>query len=63
MPRGGSNKCLSVREAAEHLGIAVGTLRNSYRKWGLEVVRVGGSIKFRERELERYLDEHTEKCA
>jgi excisionase family DNA binding protein len=52
---GGSNKLLSAAETAELLGVHRETLYREWEKWGLRGIRVGRSIKFRERDIESWL--------
>lgn len=63
---GGSNRVLSMREAAEYLHVAYGTLSRRYRQWGIAHHRIGGKVVsgrmkggrvyFRERNLEAWLE-------
>jgi excisionase family DNA binding protein len=55
---GGSNRMLSVVEVAEQLGVSKFTVYDSWRGWGLEAHRVGKHLRFRERDLEAWLDAH-----
>ena len=52
----------NTQEAGEYLDLSPKTLANS-RSSGTGVIinfiRVGGSIKYRKSELDKYLDEHT----
>jgi excisionase family DNA binding protein len=52
---GGSNRMLTMRQTAEFLGVAHKTLTMSWRSWELPGYRIGGCIKFRERDLEAWL--------
>lgn len=55
---GGSNRVLSLTEAAERIGIAPKTLYNRWRSWPeLRGFKVGNLVKFRERNVESYLDQ------
>lgn len=56
MARGGSNQMLSVQQTAENLGLSSCTLYRQWRKWGLKGYRVGRQLKFREREIESWLE-------
>lgn len=53
---GGSNKLLSPAETARYLGISVRTLRRRRAEWGLPVHRVGNEIKFRVRDIEKFIE-------
>ena len=53
---GGSNRVLSLAEAAERIGVAPSTLYKHWREWtGLRGFKVGSLVKFRERNVEAYL--------
>lgn len=56
MGSGGSNRLLSVRETAERLGVGLSTLRHNWQAWGLEAYRIGSTLKFRERNVENWLE-------
>ncbi len=58
--RGGSNVLLTPDEAANALGVSKRTLMDSYRRWGIPVVRVGKHIRFRTRALEQWIDANEE---
>lgn len=53
---GGSNKSLSMKEAAEYIGVAYVTLKHNYRVWGIPYIPVGGKITFRVRDLDAWLE-------
>lgn len=54
---GGSNRVLSLAEAAERIGIAPRTLYDHWREWPeLRGFKVGSLVKFRERNVEAYID-------
>jgi excisionase family DNA binding protein len=57
---GGSNKLISMREAAELLNVSYKRLAANRETWGIKSVRVGGRIKFAERELQAYVERNTE---
>lgn len=59
--RGGSNVLLTPDQAAEVLGVSRRTLLDSYRRWGIPVVRVGKHVRFRTRHLDKWVDDHTEE--
>lgn len=57
------SKPLTADKAAEHLGIPKATLmqwRSRYPGYGPNATIVGGSLRYRVNELERWLDAHTE---
>jgi excisionase family DNA binding protein len=54
---GGSNKLISLADTAERLDVPVSTLYKRWREWGLKVYRVGRALKFRERDIEAWLDQ------
>lgn len=58
MTRGGSNRLLTVEEVAEWLRVSHTTVRNRYRQWGLKPQKVGRLLRFRERDIATFLDEH-----
>lgn len=58
MSSGGSNRALSLAEAAERIGIAPSTLYKHWREWKeLRGFKVGNLVKFRERNVESYIDQ------
>lgn len=58
MGSGGSNRVLSLAETAERIGIAPSTLYKHWRDWDeLRGFKVGNLVKFRERNVEAYLDQ------
>jgi excisionase family DNA binding protein len=57
MGSGGSNRVLSLAETAERIGISERTLYNHWREWReLRGFKVGNLVKFRERNVEAYID-------
>ncbi|MFE9574529.1 helix-turn-helix domain-containing protein [Streptomyces sp. NPDC006692] len=58
MTRGGSNRLLTPEEVAEWLRVSATTVRNEYRAWGRKPQKVGRLLRFRERDIVIYLDEH-----
>lgn len=57
------SKSLTADQAAEHLGIPKATLmqwRSRYPGYGPNATIVGGALRYRVNELERWLDAHTE---
>jgi excisionase family DNA binding protein len=63
MPSGGSNRLLSISTAAEYLAIPERRLRDNWRRWGLRAYRVGRELRFRERDLENWLERNSEVAA
>jgi excisionase family DNA binding protein len=53
---GGSNKLISLQETAERLDVPTSTLYKRWREWGLTAYRVGRSLKFRERDIDVWID-------
>jgi excisionase family DNA binding protein len=53
---GGSNKLISLRETAERIDVPTSTLYKQWRNWGLPAYHVGRALKFRERDIEAWLD-------
>ncbi|MGW7002618.1 helix-turn-helix domain-containing protein [Streptomyces sp. NPDC054933] len=58
MTQGGSNRLLTPEEVAEWLRVSATTVRNKYRAWGIKPQKVGRLLRFRERDIANYLDEH-----
>ncbi|MFI1307625.1 helix-turn-helix domain-containing protein [Streptomyces sioyaensis] len=58
MTRGGSNRLLTVEEVAAWLRVTETTVRNKYRAWGIKPQKVGRLLRFRERDIANYLEEH-----
>jgi excisionase family DNA binding protein len=58
-----SNKLLSAKETAVFLDVPLSTLYERWRLWGLTAHRVGRGLKFRERDLEKWLDSHKMEAA
>jgi excisionase family DNA binding protein len=55
---GGSNRLLTAAETAEFLAVSKKTLYNYWRTWGLTAFRVGRGLKFRQRDVESWLERH-----
>lgn len=49
---------LTAREAAAYLGVAAGTFRNSWHRWGVPVIRLGGRVIFEKADLDIFMAEH-----
>ena len=56
MAPGGSNRMLSVTETAERLDVPVPTLYDRWRKWELPGYKIGKALKFRERDIEAWIE-------
>lgn len=58
---GGSNRILTMREAAGYVGMSYYRFARHYRSdWRIPCYRVGGRVNFRERDLESFLDQNRE---
>lgn len=55
-------QCLRASEVCELLRISPGTLWRLRRSGKLPAVRVGGQVRYRERDLEAFLNENSEKA-
>ena len=54
-----TNGLLTTQEAAHRLGLAIGTLQNwRIRGEGPAWVRLGRAVRYRETDLERFIDQH-----
>jgi excisionase family DNA binding protein len=53
---GTSNRMISVREVAEMLGISADTVYDEWKKWGLKGYRIGKHLRFREREVDQWIE-------
>jgi excisionase family DNA binding protein len=51
-------KLLTLREAAGFLNVPERTLRAEFRKWGIEAYKVGRAWRFRERDLNDFLEQN-----
>jgi excisionase family DNA binding protein len=49
--------------AAEYLAIPERRLRDNWRRWGMRAYRVGRELRFRERDLENWLERNSEVAA
>jgi excisionase family DNA binding protein len=57
MGSGGSNRVLSIEETAQRLGVRPSTLYKHWREWSeLHGYKVGNLVRFRERNVEAYVD-------
>jgi excisionase family DNA binding protein len=59
MAIGGSNRLVSCRELAEFLSVPERTVRDNWRKWNLQAHKVGRAIRFRERDVDAWLQRNT----
>ncbi len=60
---GGSNRALTVAETAERIGCAPSTLYKHWREWaGLHGYKVGNLVRFRERNVETYIEQLERSC-
>jgi excisionase family DNA binding protein len=59
MAVGGSNRLLGCREVAEFLSVPERTVRENWKRWGLTAHKVGRAIRFRERDIEAWLQRNT----
>lgn len=57
---GGNRKLIGLRETAALLDVPVSTLYKRWATWGLIAYRVGRSLKFREAEVEAWLQQQAE---
>ncbi|MBO2453298.1 helix-turn-helix domain-containing protein [Actinomadura barringtoniae] len=53
---GGSNRLLNAEEVARLLGVPKRTVYSCWRVWGLRGYKVGRHLRFRERELDAWLE-------
>ncbi|MCD7439019.1 helix-turn-helix domain-containing protein [Streptomyces lincolnensis] len=58
MTAGGSNRLLTPEEVAEWFKVSEITVKNKYRAWGLKPQKVGRLLRFRERDVVTYLEDH-----
>lgn len=49
-------RLIGVRETAARLDVPVSTLYKHWREWQLTAYRVGRALKFRERDIETWLE-------
>jgi len=52
---GGSNKLISLAEAARRIDVEPHALRRHRGKWGIPWLKVGQEIKFRERDIDAWI--------
>ena len=53
---GGSNRVLTMREAADFLRLPYKTFARSYKGWGISYFNQGRFVYFRERHLIAYIE-------
>ena len=53
---GGSNKLLTLAEAAEYIRARPDTLRKYRGQWGIPSTRMGKYLVFRERDLKAFIE-------
>jgi excisionase family DNA binding protein len=56
MAAGGSNKLVTVQDVASMLAVSPDTVYDEWRKWGLKGYRIGKHLRFREREIEQWIE-------
>ena len=54
--KGGSNQLVTPEDVAEALQVSVDTVYRQWRKWGLKGFRVGRLLRFRERDINTWLE-------
>lgn len=47
---------MSVQEVADYLGVSKSTVYSRWKAWGLKAHKVGRHLKFRERDVESWLE-------
>ena len=55
---GGSNRMLSAREVAAILSVPERTVREKWRDWELSAYRIGKHLRWKEREVNAWIDRH-----
>ncbi|GAA2110029.1 helix-turn-helix domain-containing protein [Streptomyces synnematoformans] len=53
-----ADRLLTVGEVAAWLRVSQASVRNKYRLWGIPPQKVGRLLRFRARDVTRYLDKH-----
>ena len=53
---GGSNRMLSARDVAAILGIPERTVRDKWREWQLPAYRIGRHLRWKERDVNAWID-------
>jgi excisionase family DNA binding protein len=52
---------LNSREVGELLGVPERTVRACHKEWGLKAYRIGRGLRFREREVQAWIDLQAER--
>lgn len=55
---GGSNRVLDLAEAADFLRVPPTRLRGYWKAWGIKAHKVGRELRFLERDLVSYIEQH-----
>jgi excisionase family DNA binding protein len=58
MGSGGSNRLLNLAEAADLLSVPETRLRGYWKTWGIKAYKVGRELRFKERDLWTYVEQH-----
>jgi excisionase family DNA binding protein len=53
---GGSNRLISMREAADRINYSYVYFSQHFREWGIPSIRTGRKVQFRERDLEDFIE-------
>ncbi len=56
MASGGSNRLMSPKQLADYLGVSKQTVYERWRSWGIRAHKVGKHLRFRERDVETWLE-------
>jgi excisionase family DNA binding protein len=54
-------RLMDMAGCAEYLGIKKRTLQDNWRGWGLTAVKVGRAIRFRQSDIDAWLESNKEK--
>jgi excisionase family DNA binding protein len=52
-----SSRMLSVQELAQMLAVSPDTVYDQWRQWGLKGYKIGKHLRFREREVEQWINQ------
>ncbi len=63
MPAGSSNRLLDLAKTADYLDVPERRLRDNWRRWGIRAYKVGRELRFRERDLENWIERKAEPAA
>jgi len=47
---------MSSQETADYIGVNVETLYRRWEEWGMKAYRIAGKLKFRERDIENWIE-------